>query len=637
MRPPLEKCSQDLDLAVGCLAGCECACAFQLVVSSPLAVRYQKTAWPLGRVHLMANKTDIRTARILIVDDKDANVKLLEHLLRDAGYHNLTSTRDPTAVCALHRADRYDLILLDLQMPGMTGFEVLDGLKAIEHSGYAPVLALTVESEHKLRALAAGALDFLVKPFDMTEFNTRVRNLLEVRLLYTRLENSVDALKAKALHDPLTGLPNRRLLMERLQMARVSSARSHHHCALMFLDIDYFKQLNDTQGHDVGDLLLQQVAERALKCVRDVDSVARFGGDEFVVLLDALSSQSAEASCQAQAIAQHLLQALGCSYTLQDQSYDCTMSIGLAMFQGDDGAVGELLKMADLAMYRAKYLGRNQVCVFDPSMQAAVLAQDARANDMRRGLSAQEFVLHYQIQVNAQGLAVGAEALLRWNHPEKGQLMPADFLPLAEDSGVILPLGDWVLEAACQQLLLWAKSPATASWTLAVNISASQMAQPDFVNRVIAVLHKTSAPPERLRLELTEGTLLQDVEAVIAKMHALNAHGLGFCLDDFGAGFASLAYLKRLPLVEIKVDQLVVHGVLEDVSLAVIASAIVALGASRHLPVIAEGVETSAQHDFFVKLGCYAFQGKLFGAAALPLVMHSEYLKNRDIDPIHTV
>jgi diguanylate cyclase (GGDEF)-like protein len=584
----------------------------------------------------MADRADIKAARILIVDDKKASVKLLERLLDDAGYRNLMSTRDPTTVCELHRTHRFDLILLDLQMPGMSGFEVLEGLKEIEHSGYAPVLAITVEPEHKLRALAAGALDFLAKPFDMTEFNTRVRNLLGVRLLYKKLEHSVDALEAYALHDPLTGLPNRRLLMDRLQLARVSSAGGQHHCALMFMDIDHFKQLNDSLGHDVGDLLLQQVGARALKCVRDADSVARFGGDEFVVLLEALSTQALEAAGQALAIAEELLHALGATYTLGAHSYDSTMSIGLVVFQGDSGPVGKLLKMADLAMYRAKSLGRNQVCVFDPSMQDAVLAHDALASDMRRGLNAQEFVLHYQIQVNTQGVPVGAEASLRWNHPEKGLMMPAEFLPLAEDTGMILQLGEWTLEAACQQLQLWAKSPATATWTLAVNVSASQMAQADFVSRIEAVLHKTGAPPERLRLELTESTLLHDVEDVVAKMGALKARGLGFCLDDFGAGFASLAYLKRLPVVQLKVDQVVVHGVLEDVGLAVIARAIVALGVSQHLPVIAEGVETLAQRDFFAKLGCNAFQGKLFGAAALPLAMHSDYLQNQALALINT-
>jgi predicted signal transduction protein with EAL and GGDEF domain len=386
----------------------------------------------------------------------------------------------------------------------------------------------------------------------------------------------------------------------------------------------------------VGDLLLQQVGARALTCVREADSVARFGGDEFVVLLDTLSPQPAEATRQAQAIALSLLHALGATYNLHEQSYDSTMSIGLVVFQGNTGPVGELLKMADLAMYHAKSLGRNRVCVFDPGMQAAVLAHDALATDMRRALNADEFVLHYQVQVNLQGVPVGAEALLRWNHPDRGLMLPAEFLPLAEETGMILQLGEWALEAACLQLHLWAKSATTATWTLAVNISASQMAQADFVSRVSAVLDRTGAPPERLRLEITEATLLHDVEDVIAKMQALKSKGLAFCLDDFGAGFAALAYLKRLPTVQIKVDQVVVQGVLEDVGLAVIARAIVALGASQRLPVIAEGVETLAQRDFFAKLGCNAFQGRLFGPPALPLVMHSDYMKNQALAQVST-
>jgi diguanylate cyclase (GGDEF)-like protein len=404
----------------------------------------------------------------------------------------------------------------------------------------------------------------------------------------------------------------------------------------MFMDIDYFKQLNDTLGHDVGDLLLQQVAARAQTCVRAADSVARFGGDEFVVLLDALSPQPLEAIRQAQVIAQQMLQALGATYTLHEQSYDSTMSIGLVVFQGDTGPVGELLKMADLAMYHAKSLGRNRVCVFDPSMQSAGLAHDALATDMRRAMNADEFVLHYQIQVNLQGVPVGAEALLRWNHPDRGLMMPGEFLPLAENTGMILQLGEWALEAACKQVQMWAKSATTATWTLAVNISACQVAQADFVSRVSAVLDRTGAPPERLRLEITEATLLHDVEDVIAKVQTLKAKGLAFCLDDFGAGFAALAYLKRLPMVQIKVDQVVVQGVLEDVGLAVIARAIVALGASQRLPVIAEGVETVAQRDFFAKLGCNAFQGRLFGPPALPLVMHADYMKNQALAQVST-
>jgi len=574
----------------------------------------------------MSDKDDIFRARILIVDDKAANVKLLEELLHEAGYHNLMSTQNPAAVCDLHASHQYDLILLDLQMPGMSGFEVLDGLKTIEHGDYAPVLAITIEPDHKLRALAAGAKDFIAKPFDVTELKTRIHNLLEVRLKYRKLVHTVDALESFALHDALTGLPNRRLMMDRLQQARLASERGGHHCALMFMDLDHFKQLNDTLGHDVGDVLLQQVSARLLLCLREGDSVARFGGDEFVVLLDALSSQAQDAAVQATAIAEKILAALGQTYHLNGPAYDSTLSIGVVVFQGDGEPVGTLLKRADLAMYRAKSMGRNQICFFDRSMQAQVLAQETLAADMRRGLNDQEFVLHYQIQVDVCGTPVGAEALVRWHHAQHGLMVPAQFLPIAEETGMMVPLGQWVLGAACQQLLVWAQHPQTADWTLAVNVGACQLAQADFAADVAAALNTTRAPASRLRLELTDGTLLGDVEDVIAKMSAVQATGVGFCLDDFGAGFASVAYLKRLPLVQLKIDRVMVHAVLTDDSVAVIARAIVALGLSMGLPVIAEGVETAAQRDFFAGLGCHNFQGNYIGEVALPAEMLDSYM-----------
>jgi diguanylate cyclase (GGDEF)-like protein len=395
----------------------------------------------------------------------------------------------------------------------------------------------------------------------------------------------------------------------------------------MFMDLDHFKQLNDTLGHDVGDVLLQQVSARLRLCLREGDSVARFGGDEFVVLLDALSSQPQEAAAQTAAIAQKILAALGQTYNLNGPTYDSTLSIGVVVFQGDE-PVGTLLKRADLAMYRAKSLGRNQICFFDTSMEAEVLAQETLAEDMRRGLNDQAFVLHYQIQVDSSGTPVGAEALVRWNHARHGLMLPPQFLPMAEETGLIVPLGNWVLQAACQQLLAWARHPQTASWTLSVNVGACQLAQADFAADVARVLKITHAPASQLRLELTEGTLLGDVENVIAKMTTVQATGVGFCLDDFGAGFASLAYLKRLPLVQLKIDQVMVHAVLHDDSVVAIARAIVALGLSMGLPVIAEGVETAAQRDFFADLGCYAFQGNYIGAVALPGAMLDDYVKN---------
>lgn len=567
-------------------------------------------------------------ARILVVDDMPTNVQLLLQLLSQAGYRQVSTCADPFAVCALHRTQHYDLILLDLQMPGMDGFEVMAGLRDIEPDGYMPVLAITVHPKHKLRALKAGAKDFIVKPFDLVELQERIKNHLEVRLLYKKLAQAVVALESYALHDALTGLPNRRLLLEQLAQCRSDSAQKLTHGALMFMDLDQFKTLNDTLGHDVGDILLQQAAQRLLLCVREGDNVARFGGDEFVVLLGGLSRDAQEATRQAQGVAKNILSTLAQTYDLDGHAYDSTISIGIAIFFGKSENTSNLLKMADLAMYRAKSLGRNQVCLFDPAMQAELYAHDRLLKDMHHALCAEEFVLFYQVQLDAGGVPGGAEALLRWNHGQRGLLLPAQFLTLAEESKLILPLARWVLKSACAQLLVWGKDPLRAKWTLTVNVGALQLAQTDFVAQVIEALRSSGAPAQRLMLEPTEDTLRNDIEDVIAKMQALHALGVGFSLDKFGAGFASLVYLRRLPLSRLKIDQPMVQAALQDTGVAVIARAIVALGTCLSLPVLAGGIETAAQFDYFAKLGCVSFQGHYFAAAQGADALRDSYGKN---------
>jgi diguanylate cyclase (GGDEF)-like protein len=333
----------------------------------------------------MVSNTDILNAHILIVDDQDANVQLLEDVLHGVGYLNLSSALDPHTVCALHSANHYDLILLDLQMPGMDGFQVMTEVKAVEPEGYAPILAITAHPGHKLRALASGARDFIVAPFDLVEVKTRIHNLLEVRLLYKKLEQTNRVLESLAFHDALNGLPNRRLLLDRLRQAMLASARTGARGALMFLDLDNFKQLNDTLGHDVGDLLLLQVATRLQACVREGDSVARLGGDEFVVLLEALSRDDHDAATQAEAIAGKILEAFATLFDLQGHAYDSTASIGIEVFTGSQISQDDLLKRADMAMYQAKTAGRNTSRFFDPAMQTAVQARDVLANDLRCG------------------------------------------------------------------------------------------------------------------------------------------------------------------------------------------------------------------------------------------------------------
>jgi predicted signal transduction protein with EAL and GGDEF domain len=348
-------------------------------------------------------------------------------------------------------------------------------------------------------------------------------------------------------------------------------------------------------------------------CVREGDTVARLGGDEFVVLLEALNPLAIEAASQSELVALQILESLGQPYLLRGLSHSSTPSIGIVEFMEDQQTLEDLLKMADVAMYQAKAAGRNTLCFFDPAMQAAATAHTAMEKDLRKGVAESEFVLHYQIQVNGQGEPTGAEALVRWHHIARGMVSPAHFIPLAEETGLILPLGQWVLETACEQLVRWAKNPATAHWTMAVNVSASQFAQASFVANVDTALKKTGANPYLLKLELTESMLVTDVDAIITKMNAIKQRGVAFSLDDFGTGYSSLTYLKRLPLTQLKIDQSFVRDVLTDASDAVIARTILALGHSLGMTVIAEGVETAEQHQLLSSMGCDAFQGYYFG------------------------
>ena len=420
-----------------------------------------------------------------------------------------------------------------------------------------------------------------------------------------------------AFYDSLTRLPNRRLLLDRLQQTLETNARSGEHAALLFIDLDNFKVINDTLGHDTGDLLLQQVGLRLRDCVRAEDTVARLGGDEFVVLLKGLSAASdAEAAAQTQAVGDKILAALNDTYCLAGHDYRSTPSIGATLMHDHGTTIDQILKQADLAMYQAKLAGRNALRFFDPVMQTALEARTLLETQLRQGLAEGQFLLHYQPQVDRSGALIGAEALLRWQHPEQGLVLPGAFIPLAEETGLILPLGLWVLETACAQLADWARRPETAHLTLAVNVSARQFHQPDFLDMVQDRLDRQPFPPDRLKLELTESLLLTHVEDTVATMNALKSVGLSLSLDDFGTGYSSLAYLKRLPLDQIKIDQSFVRDLLSDPSDAAIVRATLAMASSLGLEVIAEGVETPAQWTFLLEHGCCTFQGYLFGRPA---------------------
>jgi diguanylate cyclase (GGDEF)-like protein/PAS domain S-box-containing protein len=416
-----------------------------------------------------------------------------------------------------------------------------------------------------------------------------------------------------AFFDPLSQLPNRRLLLDRLQHALSASARGGRQGALLFIDLDNFKTLNDSRGHDVGDLLLQQMARELLSCVREGDTVARLGGDEYVVMLEGLGATASGAAQLAETIARKILAAIAEPMQIAGQEHHSSASIGIALFSDVGATVDELLKRADLAMYRAKAAGRNTLRFFDPVMQAAVAARAALEADMRRGVRERQFELAYQPQVDRSGRLVGAEALLRWRHPSRGAVEPAEFIGSAEESGLIVALGQWVLEAACTELATWGDQPGAAGVALAVNVSAREFHHPDFVRNALAVLERTGANPRRLMLEFTESLLLGDTADTVRKMTALRERGIRFSLDDFGTGYSSLAYLKHLPLDQLKIDRSFVHDLFTDPSDATIAQAIVALGRSLGLTVMAEGVETPRQREFLARLGCDGFQGYLFG------------------------
>ncbi len=394
---------------------------------------------------------------------------------------------------------------------------------------------------------------------------------------------------------------------------------------MLFIDLDNFKTLNDTLGHDIGDLLLEQVAARLTTCVREGDTVARIGGDEFVVMLEDLSEDTLEAAEQTETIADKILATLNQPYRLGIHAHHSTPSIGATLFNNNK-SIDELLKQADIAMYQAKKAGRNTLRFFDPEMQKNINSRALLEIELRKALEKQEFQLYYQIQVDSAHAPIGAEALIRWQHPQRGLVPPLEFIPLAEDTGLILPIGQWVLETACAQIKAWEQDALTDALALCVNVSAKQFHQSDFVAQVRASVLRHGINPQRLKLELTESMLLENIDDTIATMVALRESGVGFSLDDFGTGYSSLQYLKRLPLDQLKIDQSFVRDIAIDSSDKAIVTTIIAMAHSLNLGVIAEGVETEEQRQFLENTGCSHYQGYLFGKP-LPIGQFGALLK----------
>ncbi|WP_091344176.1 sensor domain-containing phosphodiesterase [Alkalimonas amylolytica] len=414
-----------------------------------------------------------------------------------------------------------------------------------------------------------------------------------------------------AFYDELTSLPNRRLLLELLQQALANSARSGRFGALLLVDLDNFKSLNESQGHQQGDQYLQMVAQIIRHKLRDSDVMARTGGDEFAVVLSDLGSTSQDAAMHARKLADQLLSSINCPIPLNEHRYQASVSVGISLFHGDKTPVDELLKQVEMAMYRAKAAGRNSVEFFDTRMQILAEQRGQLAQDLHQATRQQQFHLVYQPIIRQKKLC-GVEALIRWHHPQQGFISPGIFIPFAEQSGLIVPIGDWVIKQACTQLVRWQKIKHLRHLSCSVNISALQFAQDNFVEKMIQCLLDTGVSPERLKLELTEGMLIDDVENIRTKMGKLQTLGVTFSLDDFGTGYSSLSYLHRFPLSQLKIDQQFIRNLDTNPQNKAITKAILALAASLELEVVAEGVETQAELAQLRALGCESFQGFLF-------------------------
>jgi diguanylate cyclase (GGDEF)-like protein/PAS domain S-box-containing protein len=470
-------------------------------------------------------------------------------------------------------------------------------------------LARPATAHHRIKSGRVIEVELTAQPLTWAGRPARLVMAIDV----TARRRAEAEIQRLAFYDTLTHLPNRRLLTDRLRQSLSASVRSNLHGAVLFVDLDDFKRVNDTRGHEMGDEVLVEAAARLKSCVRTEDTVARIGGDEFVVVLERLDSDPRQAAARADEAAQRVMNALSRPFDMPGLRFHSSASVGVAMFGRADDRVEDTLMHADSAMYRAKAAGRGTIRFYDPAMQVALQARAALETDLRRALSEGQMRLAYQAQVDATGRTFGAEVLLRWQHPERGPIPPMDFIPLAEETGLIVPIGQWVLETACTQLAGWARKPGTRDLRLSVNVSARQFRQPDFVNRVERALSDSGADPTRLRLELTESLLLDNISDCIAKMQSLKTIGVSFALDDFGTGYSSLSYLRRLPLDELKIDRSFIRDITIDQGDAVIVQTIIGMANNLGLMVIAEGVETVEQVEFLGRNGCTEYQGWLFG------------------------
>ena len=513
-------------------------------------------------------------------------------------------------VCSLLEASKESLLHSPLHQ--WLPFEVVDKIRLLEQEGESKGCCV-IETVIK-NSLGAIPMEFVLQCVRFSEEKYIVilgKDISERK----RAESKIHTL---AFYDSLTHLPNRQLFNDRLAQAIAQSQRHRKYGALMMIDLDNFKALNDTKGHHIGDELLKQVASRIQALLREGDTLARIGGDEFVVLLEGLSFDGEETALQSEQFALSVKHSINQPYMLLGYEHTCSPSIGVVLFHGHDKSKETLLKQADIAMYHAKKLGRNRVCQYDPAMQESVEHKTLMESELKTALAKEEFILFYQPQIDANGIIVGVEALVRWNHPTKGLVPPNAFIPLAEETGDIIPLGAWVMREACRQLFVWLEKYPNLFLHVAINVSVKQFQEASFYDTVSSAMQEMHVPSSRVTLELTESLILENVHEVIAKIEALRSLGVRFSLDDFGTGYSSLSYLKRLPLDELKIDQSFVRDISHDNNDAMIVKTIIEMAQNFDLHVIAEGVEDEEQLMYLKENGCHLFQGYFFGKPMPP-------------------
>jgi diguanylate cyclase (GGDEF)-like protein len=553
----------------------------------------------------------LRDATVMMVDDEPTTIDVLQAFLENEGYTRFVTTSESKRALDLVANERPDVVLLDLHMPEVTGFDILMRLHSDKRYRHIPVIVLTsaTEPETKLKALQLGASDFLAKPVDPSELALRLRNTLAAKAYQDRL----------TYYDALTGLPNRRLFMDRLVWSLRCVKRDGGSGAVLHIDLDYFQKINDTLGHEAGDRLLIDIAQRLRQSVPGADTanasdvaesqalLARVGGDEFNVLLPEMARVE-----NAVQMARRLLAAMKEPFQIDGHEVFITGSIGVAIFPNDGDSADTLLKHAGVAMSQVKHRGRNAYEFYSAHMNAKALGRLSLESQLRRALERDELLAVYQPKVNiATGRVKGAEALMRWHHPEYGSVSPVEFIPLAEENGLIVAFGEWMLRAACQQNKAW-QSAGLPDIRIAVNVSARQFRDGRFVRTVGEVLATSKLEPRYLTLELTENTIMENAKENLDTLHQVKEMGVEISVDDFGTGYSSLSYLKQLPLDELKIDRSFISEIRSDTDNAPIVSAIIAMAHSLNLTVVVEGIETQPQLEFIAARHCDAYQGYLF-------------------------